>query len=74
MAKSSEPRVAGEVIIAADSLVFAGRLLPQDALAKELAEINSGADNILSAGDCVKVDSIMHAVWGSFTAVREIAA
>jgi 2-enoate reductase len=74
MAKSSEPRVAGEVVIAADSLVFAGRLLPQDALAKELAEINSGADNILSAGDCVKVDSIMHAVWGSFTAVREIAA
>jgi 2-enoate reductase len=74
MAKSSEQGVAGEVVIAADSLVFAGRLLPQDTLAKELAKINGGADNILSAGDCVKVDSIMNAVWGSFTAVREIAA
>ena len=74
MAKSSDHMIAGEVVVAADSLVFAGRLLPQDVLAKELAEINGSADNILSAGDCVKVDSIMNAVWGSFTAVREIAA
>jgi len=72
--KSGERGKSGEVVIAADSLVFAGRLLPQDALAKELAAISGGADNILSAGDCVKVDSIMHAVWGSFTAIRKIAA
>ena len=74
MAKSSRKDIAGEVVVAADSLVFAGRLLPRGALAKELAEINGHADNVLSAGDCVKVDSIMNAVWGSFTAVREIAA
>ena len=72
--KSGERGKSGEVVIAADSLVFAGRLLPHDALAKELAAISGGADNILSAGDCVKVDSIMHAVWGSFTAIRKIAA
>lgn len=75
MAKASEHHAAGEVTIAADSLVFAGRLLPQDGLVKELAAMNGGTtDNILSAGDCVKVDSIMNAVWGSFKAVREIAA
>jgi len=74
LAKSSDAGTAGEIVVAADSFVFAGRLLPQNALAKELAAINGGAQNILSAGDCVKVDSIMHAVWGSFSAVREIAA
>ena len=74
MAKSSELDQSREVIVAADSLIFAGRLLPRDTLARELADINGSADRILSAGDCVKVDSIMHAVWGSFTAIREIAA
>ena len=74
MAKSSELDQSREVIVAADSLIFAGRLLPRDTLARELADINGSADHILSAGDCVKVDSIMHAVWGSFTAIREIAA
>jgi hypothetical protein len=63
----------GQLTIAADSLVFAGRLIPQDALAKELAELGC-TSNILCSGDCVKVDSIMGAVWGSFTAVRQIAA
>ncbi len=72
MAKSGEQSAASEVHITADSLVFAGRLLPQNSLIKELAEI--GGDNILSAGDCVKVDSIMNAVWGSFKAIREIPA
>ncbi|MCP4001233.1 MAG: FAD-dependent oxidoreductase [Gammaproteobacteria bacterium] len=69
-AKSS----VGEITVTADSLVFAGRLLPQDSLVQELTEINGHASKILSAGDCVKVDSIMNAVWGSFTVVREIAA
>ena len=63
----------GEVAIAADSLVFAGRLIPEDVLAKELAELGC-TSNILCTGDCVKVDSIMGAVWGSFTAVRQITA
>ncbi len=61
-------------LVAADSLVFAGRLLPRNSLAKELAAINGNSDNVFSVGDCVKVDSIMHAVWGGFTAVRTIAA
>lgn len=61
----------GEITVAADSLVFAGRMLRQDALAGELAELGC-ASNILSAGDCVKVDSIMGAVWASFTAIRNI--
>jgi 2-enoate reductase len=74
LAKSGDSGIAGEIVVAADSFVFAGRLLPQGALAKEIAAINGSTQNILSAGDCVKVDSIMHAVWGSFTAVREIAA
>jgi thioredoxin reductase len=74
LAKSGDSGIAGEIVVAADSFVFAGRLLPQGALAKEIATINGSTQNILSAGDCVKVDSIMHAVWGSFTAVREIAA
>ncbi|MDP6435675.1 MAG: FAD-dependent oxidoreductase [Gammaproteobacteria bacterium] len=74
MAKTTADTVAGEVVIAADNFVFAGRLLPRDELLKELAGIIGSSDRILSAGDCVKVDSIMNAVWSSFTAVREIAA
>lgn len=62
----------GEITVAADSLVFAGRMLRQDALLGELAELGCGS-NILSAGDCVKVDSIMGAVWASFNAIRKIA-
>lgn len=74
LAKSGDGAEPAEVLVAADSLVFAGRLLPRNSLAKELAAINGNSDNIFSVGDCVKVDSIMHAVWGGFTAVRTIAA
>ncbi len=74
LTRSGDGGETGEVKFTIDSLVFAGRLLPQDQLAKELVAITGNSDNILSAGDCVKVDSIMHAVWGSFAAVREIAA
>ncbi len=63
----------GETRIAADSLVFAGRLIPEDALARELAALGY-ASKVLSTGDCVKVDSIMGAVWGGFNAVRQIVA
>ncbi len=62
----------GEITVTADSLVFAGRMLRQDALVKELAELGC-TSKILCAGDCVKVDSIMGAVWASFTAIRTIA-
>jgi len=64
-----------EIAIPADSLVFAGRLMPRDGLMKELEEIYANnAGNVFSAGDCVEVGSIMNAVWGSFNAVRTIAA
>jgi len=64
-----------EISIQADSLVFAGRLLPRDNLMKELQEINdSNVGNVFSAGDCVEVGSIMNAVWVSFNAIRMIAA
>jgi 2-enoate reductase len=64
-----------EITIAADSLVFAGRLLPRGDLVTELTEYYEGhAGNVFSAGDCIKVGSIMNAVWDSFNAVRKIAA
>jgi 2-enoate reductase len=64
-----------EITIAADSLVFAGRLLPRGDLVTELAEYyEDHAGNVFSAGDCIKVGSIMNAVWDSFNAVRKIAA
>jgi 2-enoate reductase len=64
-----------EITIAADSLIFAGRLLPRDSLMKELeVYYQSNAGQVFSAGDCIKVGSIMNAVWDSFNAVRTIAA
>jgi len=64
-----------EIVIPADNLVFAGRLLPRSNLREELEEIYGNAtDNIFSTGDCVEVGSIMTAVWGSFNAIRKIAA
>lgn len=58
-----------ETTIGVDSVVFAGRLVPQDQMARSLGE---GAGNVFTVGDCVKPDTIMHAVWASFTAVREL--
>jgi len=64
-----------ESTIPADSLIFAGRLLPRDSLRKELEKIDaSNIANVFSAGDCIKIGSIMNAVWDSFNAVRKIAA
>jgi hypothetical protein len=73
MATTAADDVAGEIRVAADSLVFAGRLLPRNSLVQELADSHCRSQ-VLTAGDCVRVDSIMNAVWGGFTAVREIAA
>jgi 2-enoate reductase len=64
-----------EITIPADSLIFAGRLLSRDGLRKELEEIDANnIGNVFSAGDCIKIGSIMNAVWDSFNAVRKIAA
>jgi len=64
-----------DIIIPADNLVFAGRLLPRDGLRRELeAYYRNHPGHVFSAGDCVKVGSIMNAVWDSFNAVRTIAA
>ena len=64
-----------EISIQADSLVFAGRLLPRDGLMKDLEEFYANkSGSVFSAGDCVEVGSIMNAVWGSFNSIRTIAA
>ena len=54
--------------ISVDSLVFAGRFMPENGLSKALG--NTG--NIFSIGDCVEPGRIMDAVWGGFNTVREI--
>jgi 2-enoate reductase len=51
-----------------DSLVFAGRLFPKNALSKSL----ENADNVISIGDCTEPSTIMEAVWQAFKTVREI--
>jgi 2-enoate reductase len=51
-----------------DSLVFSGRLFPQN----ELSASFEGKSNVFSVGDCVEPGRIMDAVWGGFTTVREI--
>jgi len=54
--------------IAADSLVFSGRMIPKNDLNKSLENIST----VFSVGDCVEPGRIMEAVWGGFNAVREI--
>ena len=54
--------------IAVDSLVFAGRMIPENDLSKSLENITT----VFSIGDCVEPARIMEAVWGGFKAVREI--
>jgi len=54
--------------ISMDSLVFAGRMFPDNDLGKSLGDM----PNMISIGDCVKSGTIMDAVWGGFQAVREI--
>jgi len=54
--------------IAADSLVFSGRFMPENGLSKAFGN----RANIFSIGDCVEPGRIMDAVWGAFKVVREI--
>jgi 2-enoate reductase len=54
--------------IPTDSLVFAGRLFPENELSKSFED----ADNVFSIGDCTGPNTIMDAVWGGFNTVREI--
>jgi len=54
--------------IAADSLVFSGRMIPENDLSKSLENIST----VFSVGDCVKPERIMEAVWGGFKTVQEI--
>ena len=55
--------------ISMDSLVFAGRLVPENDLGTSLESTTS---NVFSVGDCVEPGRIMDAVWGGFNTVREI--
>ena len=54
--------------IPVDSLVFAGRMLPENSLGKALGDMS----NVFSVGDCVNPERIMEAVWTAFKTVREI--
>jgi 2-enoate reductase len=54
--------------ISADSVVFAGRLFPQN----ELSRAFENQPQVISIGDCVAPGTIMEAVWGGFNAVKEI--
>ena len=56
--------------IPVDSLVFSGRMLPENELSKALENVTSPA--IFSVGDCVTPERIMDAVWTAFKTVREI--
>ena len=57
-----------EMKIPVDSLVFSGRMMPENMLSTSLA----GMNNVYSVGDCVRPDRIMEAVWTAFKTVREI--
>jgi 2-enoate reductase len=57
-----------ETKIPVDSLVFSGRMMPNNALSTSLADMN----NVYSVGDCVTPERIMEAVWTAFKTVREI--
>ena len=57
-----------ETKIPVDSLVFAGRMIPENELGKSLANMH----NVYSVGDCVQPERIMEAVWAAFKTVRAI--
>jgi len=54
--------------IPVDSLVFAGRMIPENYLSKSLKNMST----VFSVGDCVNPERIMEAVWTAFKTVREI--
>ena len=54
--------------ILVDSLVFAGRMIPENGLTQSF----KNDSHVFSVGDCVKPERIMDAVWEAFKRVREI--
>ncbi len=61
-------RNGAETKIPVDSLVFAGRMIPENGLRQSLADMR----NVYAVGDCVAPERIMEAVWSAFKTVREI--
>lgn len=61
-------KAGAETKIPVDSLVFSGRMIPENGLGKSLANMH----NVFSVGDCVNPERIMEAVWAAFKTVREI--
>ena len=61
-------RNGSETKIPIDSLVFAGRMIPENTLSTSLENI----PNVYSVGDCVQPERIMEAVWAACKTVREI--
>jgi len=61
-------KAGAETKIPVDSLVFSGRMIPENGLGTSLANMH----NVFSVGDCVRPERIMEAVWAAFKTVREI--
>ena len=51
-----------------DSVVYAGRLIPNNELYQSIKDTN----NVFNLGDSAEPGRIMDAVWGGFNTVREI--
>jgi len=57
-----------KLTIPLDTLIFCGRLFPNNELGEALKE----TPGVISVGDCVTAGTIMDAVWGAFNAVRKM--
>ncbi len=69
--RQDEDRGPRQVIVPAQTLIFAGRLKPRNALAEA---VKDEIDHVVCVGDCVQPDTIKEAVWSSFNAVRALSA
>ena len=54
--------------LSVDSVVYAGRLIPNNELYQSIKDMN----NVFNLGDSAEPGRIMDAVWGGFNTVREI--
>ncbi len=61
-------RQYSSIYLAADSLVFAGRMFPDSGLAEALKDM----ENVTAVGDCKAPGTIMDAVWSAFETIRTL--
>jgi 2-enoate reductase len=62
-------RADQELMIPADTVVYAGLMVPNNDLMEPLGKRRSG---IIKIGDCLQPGRIIDAVWGAFQAIRNI--